>query len=41
MLHLNVGVVEALNTLLQELQGQVRLILRQPLTDGLDEDCVV
>ena len=41
MLHLDVGVPEALDALLQELQRQVRLIHRQLLTDRLDEDGVI
>lgn len=41
MLHLYVRVPEALDTLLQKLQGQVRLVSGQLLTDRLDEDGVV
>ena len=41
MLHLYVGSSEALNALLQELEGQVRLVGGQPLADALDEDRVV
>lgn len=41
MFELDVGVAEALYTFLEELQGQVGLIGRQRLADGLYEDCVV
>jgi len=41
MLHLDVGSSEALNTLLEELQGEVWLVGCKPLTDALDEDGVV
>ena len=41
MLHLDVGSSEALNTFLEELEGEVRLVGRQSLTHTLDEDRVV
>ena len=41
VLHLNVGVAKALDTLFQELQGQMWLFLCQLLADGLDEDGIV
>ena len=41
MLHLDVGRSEALDAFLQELQRQVRLVGREPLTNALDEDGVV
>ena len=41
MFHLNVRVVESLDTFFKELQRQMRFVLRESLADGLDEDRVV
>ena len=41
MLHLDIGVAESLDALLEELERQMGLVDGEPLTDGLDKDGVV